>query len=139
MTGTLRSLSFDLRKSMREAIDRIVTLCPEAMRGRGEIVWEDGMPPLVNDDVVVDQIVEAAKKTIGADHVITVENPSMGSEDFSCLFPEFGPGAQFSIGSGNDDPDSRIGLHNSQNVFDEGSIAAGTAVLVQFVRDYLTA
>lgn len=139
MTGTLRSLSFDLRKSMREAIDRIVALCPEAMRGRGEITWEDGMPPLVNDDAVVDRIVDAAAKTIGAERVITVENPSMGSEDFSCLFPEFGPGAQFSIGSGNDDPNSRIGLHNSKNVFDEGSIASGTAVLVQFVRDYLTA
>lgn len=137
MHGTLRSLSFECRKSMKEAVTRIVTHCPEAMRGHGEIVWEDGMPPLVNDDAVIDRVVAAAAKTIGSYHVVSVENPSMGSEDFSCLFPEFGPGAQFSIGSGNNDPASRIGLHNSKNTFDEGAIAAGTAVLVQFVRDYL--
>ena len=80
----------------------------------------------------------AAEKTIGADHVVTIQNPSLGSEDFSYLFPEYGPGAQFSLGCGNDsDPNTRHGLHNSTNVFDEGCLAVGTAVLVQYARDFL--
>lgn len=138
MSGTLRSLNPESRKTMQDAIDRIVKSCSEAMRGHGEVTWEKGMPPLVNSDEVIDGLSEAAVKTIGADHVITVKNPSLGSEDFSYLFPEFGPGAQFRLGSGNDqDPNTRHGLHNAKNVFDDGCLAAGASVLVQFTRDFL--
>ncbi len=138
MSGTLRSLNADSRAKMQEAIERITKASAEAMRGHAEITWEKGMPPLVNDVEVIEDLQAAAEKTIGADHVITVQNPSLGSEDFSYLFPEYAPGAQFRLGSGNDiDPNTRHGLHNSRNVFDDSCLAAGTAVLVQYVRDFL--
>ena len=73
------------------------------MRGTAEVEWEIGVPPLVNDDSIIEAVAEAAAKTIGADHVSYVKNPSMGSEDFSVLFPKFGPGAQFRLGSGNNE------------------------------------
>lgn len=67
-----------------------------------------------------------------------IQNPSLGSEDFSYMFPEFGKGAQFRLGSGNnEDPNTRHGLHNSKNVFDDKCLAAGTSVLVQYVRAFL--
>lgn len=138
MSGTLRSLNADSRAKMQEAIERITKASAEAMRGHAEVTWEKGMPPLVNDVEVIEDLQAAAEKTIGADHVITVQNPSLGSEDFSYLFPEYAPGAQFRLGSGNDiDPNTRHGLHNSRNVFDDSCLAAGTAVLVQYVRDFL--
>lgn len=138
MSGTLRSLNADSRMKMQEAIERITKSSAEAMRGHAEVTWEKGMPPLVNDVEVIENLQAAAEKTIGADHVITVQNPSLGSEDFSYLFPEYAPGAQFRLGSGNDiDPNTRHGLHNSRNVFDDSCLAAGTAVLVQYVRDFL--
>lgn len=138
MSGTLRSLNPDSRQAMQDAIDRIVTSCAEAMRGHGEVTWEKGMPPLVNSDEVVDGLSAAAAKTIGADRAITVPNPSLGSEDFSYLFPSIAPGAQFRLGSGNDsDPNTRHGLHNAKNVFDESCLTAGASVLVQFARDFL--
>lgn len=138
MSGTLRSLNPESRQTMQDAIDRIVKSCSEAMRGHGEITWEKGMPPLVNSDEVIDGLNAAASKTIGSDHVITVKNPSLGSEDFSYLFPEYGPGAQFRLGSGNaEDPNTRHGLHNAKNVFDDSCLAAGASVLVQFTRDFL--
>ena len=94
--------------------------------------------PLVNDDSIIEAVAEAAAKTIGADHVSYVKNPSMGSEDFSVLFPKFGPGAQFRLGSGNnEDPNSRHGLHNSKNVFDEKCIRTGASVIIQYARDFL--
>ena len=137
MQGTLRTPTPELRESMKQSVERIVTLGAETLRGKGEITWGDGMPPLVNDDTVVDLVAAAAEKTIGADRIFTFDSPSLGSEDFSCLFPEYAPGAQFRLGSGNSDPNTRHGIHNSKNTFDEDCIAAGTAVLVQFVRDYL--
>lgn len=138
MAGTLRSLNPESRQAMQDAIDRIVKCCAEAMRGHGEVTWEKGMPPLVNDETVIDRLQAAAEKTIGADHVVTIQNPSLGSEDFSYLFPEYGPGAQFRLGSGNNtDPNTRHGLHNSKNVFDDSCLMAGASVLVQFARDFL--
>lgn len=138
MSGTLRSLNAESREKMQTAIDRICISCAEAMRGSAEVRWEKGMPPLVNDGNVIEGLRTAAEKTIGADHVITVQNPSLGSEDFSFLFPLLAPGAQFRLGSGNDvDPNTRHGLHNSKNIFDDSCIAAGTAVLVQYTKDFL--
>ena len=138
MRGTLRSLDPDCRAKMKAAIERIVKCCPEAMRGTGEIEWETGVPPLVNEDFIIDGLAKAASETIGDDHVNDIKNPSMGSEDFSTLFPKFGPGAQFRLGSGNnEDPNSRHGLHNSKNVFDEKCIRTGASVIIQYARDFL--
>ena len=138
MSGTLRSLNPESRHAMQDAIDRIVQSCCEAMRGHGEVMWEKGMPPLVNSDEVIDLVAAAAEKALGSGHTITVANPSLGSEDFSYLFPEYAPGAQFRLGTGNDaNPNTQHGIHNSKNEFDEESIPTGAAVLVQFTRDFL--
>ena len=137
MSGTLRSLEPNSRKAMQEAIDRIVKSCCEAMRGHGEVTWHKGMPPLVNSDEVVDQIHAAAEKVIGAENIKAIANPSLGSEDFSYMFRAIAPGCQFSLGTGNDDPDTRHGLHNAKTKFDEGCLPVGVAVLVQQVRDFL--
>lgn len=138
MSGTLRSLDFASREKMMTAIERITKCGAEALRGSAEIWWEDGMPPLVNDDDVIEGLRVAAAETIGADHIIDVKNPSLGSEDFSCLFPRFAPGAQFRLGSGNDtDPNTRHGIHNSKNTFDDSCIATGAAVIVQYTRNFL--
>lgn len=138
MLGTLRSLDENSRKSMQSAIDRIVKCCSEAMRASGEVIWNYGMPPMVNDESVVSALEDAADKIIGRDHVVYGKNPSMGSEDFSCLFPEYAPGAQFSLGTGNDeDPNTRLGIHKGKNVFDESGMKDGAGIIVQFTRDYL--
>ena len=138
MGGTLRSLEPESRQAMQAAIDRITVSCAEAMRGKAEVSWNKGMPPLVNDTPIVNGIRAAAQKLLPAGAIKTIADPSLGSEDFSYLFPTYGPGAQFSLGCGNDsDPNTRHGLHNSKNVFDEGCLAVGTAVLVQYARDFL--
>ena len=54
MHGTLRSLDPDCRKKMMAAIDRVVKGCAESMRGTAEVEWEIGVPPLVNDDSIIE-------------------------------------------------------------------------------------
>lgn len=137
MSGTLRSLEPESRRKMQDALDRIVKCCCESMRGHGEVTWNKGMPPLVNSDEAVDLLTCAAEKIIGADNIKWIPNPSLGSEDFSYMFPAIAPGCQFSLGTGNDDPDTRHGLHNAKTKFDEGCLPIGVAVLVQQVRDFL--
>lgn len=138
MIGTLRSLNEESRRAMQKEIERIVSSGASALRCTGTVEWTYGMPPLVNDEKVIDAVVQAADKMIGKDHIVSIPYPSMGSDDFSWLFPEICPGAQFRLGTGNDsDPNTRRGLHNAKNVFDEEALHIGAEVLIQFVRDFL--
>lgn len=137
MVGSLRSLDQGSRTKMQDAIDRVIKGCTEAMGCRAEVVWHKGMPPLVNDESICDGVEAAANTVLGPGHVMYKKDPSMGSEDFSELFPAYGPGAQFGLGTANDDPNSRIGIHNSKNIFDERCIKVGASVLVQYARDFL--
>ena len=96
-----------------------------------------GVPPLVNTPEVVEQIMESAAKVIGPEHVLLGDQPSPGSEDFS-WYLDYCPGAQFRIGTRNDDPRTAMGLHNPATMFDEQGIEVGAKVLCQFALDYLS-
>lgn len=134
LQGTLRTFNEEGRHKMWQAIERIATYSCEAMRAQAIVKISEGVPALVNDAGVIDNIIQAAKKTIGADHIITLENPSLGSDDFS-VFLNYCPGAQFRIGSANFDPLSQIGLHNPANIFDDHAIITAAQVMVQYVID----
>lgn len=139
MTGTLRSLDPVYRERLKEAITRIAKSCAEGMRGSAEVTWIGGVPVLVNDEEAVDLVAAAAEKVIGKDKITMLKDPSLGSEDFSEMFPAIAPGLQFSLGTATPgDPNTQIGVHNAKNVFDERSIDTGSAVIIQFVRDYLS-
>lgn len=139
MKGTMRSLDPAERKKIKEAIERIVAHCAGTLRGEGKLIWTvAGIPPLVNDGEIIDKVVDAAKKVVGEDHIVHIANPSMGSEDFSVLFPDYGPGVQFRLGTGNNtDPNTRRENHNTRIVYDEDCLATGSKVLIQLVRDFL--
>lgn len=138
IVGTLRSLEPGSRKLMHEEINRIVEHGAAAFRGKGEVKWADGMPPLVNDSAVIDGIAKAAAETIGKENIRQIPYPSTGSDDFSWMFPKLCPGCQFRLGTGNpEEPNSRLGLHNPKNIFDEKALPTGVKVLTQFTRDYL--
>lgn len=65
---------------------------------------------------------------------MTLATPSMGSEDFA-NYLELVPGAIFRLGTANENPQSRLPLHNAGIVFDERAIAAGAAVICQMVMN----
>ncbi|WMJ83720.1 M20 metallopeptidase family protein [Oscillospiraceae bacterium LTW-04] len=135
LEGTLRTFSEESRHNIWEAIRRVSKSCCEAMRAEADVVIEEGVPALINADEVIDRIAAAAEKTIGTENVIWYEKPSPGSDDFS-RFLDFCPGAQFRVGTGNDLPESRIGLHNPKNIFDEKAIGVAAAVMAQYTLDF---
>ena len=135
LTGTLRTFSEESRQRIWDAIHRVSKGCCEAMRAEALVHVEAGVPALINSAEVIDDVAAAAAKTIGAEKVIWFENPSPGSDDFS-QFLKFCPGAQFRVGTGNHLPESRIGLHNAKNIFDERSIGVAAAVMAQYTLDF---
>ncbi|KAB0577185.1 hippurate hydrolase [Fusobacterium naviforme] len=134
--GTLRTLSETWRKNTLESIRRIARGCCEAMKAEAEVIITEGMPPLINVPEVIALVEKAADQALGEGHVMHLPSASPGSDDFA-RYLEFVPGALYRMGTGNDDPDSHIGLHNGKNVFDERGIATAAAVTAQFLIDYL--
>lgn len=114
MEGTVRTVSNETRALMEEKIRQIVTHGAAAMGAECDIGYQKGVPAVVCDSHVVDLIEQAAAEELGADHVVTLATPSMGSEDFA-RYLEKVPGAMFRIGTRNDDPASSRPLHKPES------------------------
>lgn len=136
LTGTLRSLYPDAREQNRQAVRRMTELLCRSMRAEGIVEFTNGIPPVVNDPEVVGNIRTAAEQVLGPGHVRYEPFPSMGSDDFS-VFLDYSRGCQFFVGSANEDPQTQIGLHRGENVFDPGCLPVGIAVLTQYVLNTL--
>ena len=136
LQGTLRTLSPEWHEKIVASIHRIAKFSCEAMRAEAEVTIRGGGMPVMNTPWVIDGIRAAAQKVLGPDSVEELPVPSPGSDDF-CEYQAFAPSALFRMGTGNEDPNSHIGLHNAKNIFDERGIAAGGAVIAQFAVDFL--
>ncbi len=135
--GTLRAFHETGRRKMWDAIRRISKGCCEAMRAEADVIIQEGVPALINSPEVIDGVAAAAAKTIGAEKIHWLENPSPGSDDFSC-FLDFCPGAQFRVGSCSENEQSKIGLHNPANIFEEEAIPTAATVMAQYALDFLS-
>ena len=136
LLGTLRVFHPECRETDLQAIRRITEQVCASMGAEGIIELRGGMPPVYNDREVTEGIVKAAGEILGEESVRFLEFPSPGSDDFA-VFLEGTKGTQFFLGTGGESEETRIGVHSGRNVFEEKSMAVGTAVLVQYVLDTL--
>ena len=136
MEGTVRTVTHETRALMEEKIRTVAEHGALALGASCEVEYKKGVPAVVCDYGVTEQLERAAAAELGADKVLTLETPSMGSEDFA-RYLELVPGAMFRIGTSNENPATRLPLHNSGIVFDEEAIFAGAATFVRFAAEYL--
>lgn len=136
LSGTLRTFNEEGRHKLWKAIKRVAEYSCLAMRAEAVVEIIEGMPCLYNNEKIIDDLQTAAEATIGAENINIIPAPSPGSDDMA-LFGALQPIAQFRVGTGNTNPNSRIGLHNSQNIFDEKAISVGAIVMAQYVMNYL--
>ncbi|HWP51039.1 MAG TPA: M20 family metallopeptidase [Clostridia bacterium] len=136
MTGTLRAFNEEGRHAIWEAIRRMTEYGATAMRATATTEIEEGVPVLINDPAIVDGISAAAQKLLGESGVVFLEQPSPGSDDFSCYLNQ-APGVQFRVGTNNGEACTKLGIHNPENIFDEESIYISSAVMLQYILDKL--
>ncbi len=130
--GTVRTLHPDARDAAEAAIHRLATGMLAGMRVRCEVSYRRGVPPLVNDDRVLNPSVAAVRSQCGA--VITQGEPSLGGEDFA-LMAELVPGFQLRVGSSQPGREDR--LHNSGYQPDERCIGLGVQALSRAALELL--
>ena len=130
MKGTLRSLTHEGRKYLRDRFTQICEEVAHAMRGNATVEFIPASPPLINDRTMTEKLRTAAVAVVGTDHVHEITEPSMGGEDMAC-FMEKAPGTFFflpaTFGDERDYPH-----HHPKFNLNEDALWIGSATLVQF-------
>jgi len=132
--GSLRCLDKNIRKNFEKRIKDIISNTARAMRGECEIEYLHDIPLLSNNKKITKSLTESAKKIIGAENIVELKEPTMGSEDMA-YFLEKVPGSFYFL------PSVPLGRtyphHNPKFDIDENVLWKGAAILVQTVTDWL--
>lgn len=122
--GTVRTLDSKTDKVVKQ---RLINLVEAQARGFGALAEVDYYKicgPIINDPYFVDLLEKFSDLSIGRDNIVWLDKPSMGSEDFAYYLEEV-PGGIIRLGTSNELEETKLPLHNSSIVFDEGSIEVG--------------
>lgn len=133
LTGTMRFVSMETEKKLREEITRVFESI-KALGGDYELRFLFGGLPLVNDKFVAETIEKVGKDLLGEDKVHPMAK-SLGAEDF----PEFlknAPGAMYTLGTKIEGREV-YELHHPKFDLDERALPIGTAVLAETAMRFL--
>jgi amidohydrolase len=132
MTGTIRTLDPDIRRSIPPHIEQLVHLIANASGADARFLITEGYPPTINDDRATTFARDAIATVLGSDNVIEITDAVMGGEDFSYYLEKI-PGSFIRLGMGN-----RPSLHNSKYDFQDDAIFTGINIMsslaVQFCK-----
>ena len=131
LVGTVRTHSNPVRNLLPERMRRVVEGVCAAGRARGEVMFADGTPPVVNDAGLTALLADAAAAELGPENVIALPQASMGAEDFADYLAH-APGVFFRLGLGNPTP-----LHSPNFNFTDAAIPIGVRVLSAFALRFL--
>jgi amidohydrolase len=135
LEGTVRALSPELRRKLLDRLKEIAAGVGAAFQVDCRFVLHQGVPPLVNDGKVAEDMIAAAGVVVGEKNVVE-ESPTMGAEDFG-LFCADRPGAMIRLGCGNREKGLVHPLHSPRFDMDEGVLRVGVDVFYEAVRRFL--
>lgn len=130
--GTIRARSPEARKTAEDALKRIAAGAELMLKVKCEVTFRRGVPPLMNDDRMLDAGVKAVRDQFG--DVITEQLPGFGGEDFAYVSEKV-PSFHLRVGSGA--PGRNDKLHNSEFQPDERCIGLGVEALSRTALELL--
>jgi amidohydrolase len=96
-----------------------------------QVSFENGSPSVYNDKRLTKLVSDVAGEVLGADNVVVLPRPSMGSEDFADYLAHV-PGTMFRLGAAGDNA-PWPGLHTPIFDVDERCLAVGAKILARSV------
>ena len=136
MVAVLRSFSDTARDTAIQEVRRICEGIGIAFNCDIEARLEEGYALQYNDGALIDLVERAVTKELGAEHIVHLDRPFSGSEDFS-FFGKLTntPSAFMMIDAGRGQ--EPVSLHNGKIVFNEDVIKSGTAGMSAIALAYL--
>ncbi len=133
--GTLRTVSSDDREAfrayMREAVQRMATLHGAHI----ELDFEDGSPPVINNEAIMGNVEATIRETLGTQAVHQIDQSSMGGEDFAHYLKHV-PGGFVRVGTASG-PETSYPLHHHRFDIDETPLAPTARLMAQTLMNHL--
>jgi len=123
LSGTMRALNTRIRERTIEEIITGVDEACEPLGLHGKVSFDAMSPAVIADERLYRVFRQVGAELLGAEKVVELERPSMGSEDFG-RYLEHVPGLLFRVGMGA----NSAGLHQPE--FDFNDAALRTAMLM---------
>lgn len=130
--GTVRCLDEGVRQELKARIERTINGTAAAMNCTCEIDYKFGVPSLFNDPGIVANVITAANDVLGEGHIVELDGPVMGSEDFSFYANHVGKGVFYRLGVGVEGQPEGV-LHNNKFDFNDDALPIGIATMIQYV------
>lgn len=129
MEGTIRTLEKELGEQIFSRMNDIVTSTAKMFRGEAELIELSSVPPLTNDNDLLNEITGYVKDIVSERGVFVFEGGGMGSEDFASYSYEV-PSLYIILGAGakNENEEFGVPMHNSKVVFNEDILPTGAAI-----------
>ncbi|MGP3958608.1 M20 family metallopeptidase [Nonomuraea sp. 3N208] len=124
--GTVRCLDEDAWHAAPDLIKSLLDSVAGAYGIEAELDYKRGVPPVVNDEVSVEMLAEAAERVLGAGAVIPTQQ-SLGGEDFAWYLESI-PGAFARLGT-RSPGGVTYDIHQGTFDVDEKAIAMGVRIM----------
>ena len=137
LTGTLRMLDRTVWQEAPELVTRLVQQIVAPFGGVATVVYERGVPPVVNDPVANALLTDAVTTALGPAAAVPTQQ-SLGGEDFGWYLEQV-PGAMARLGVRGPQSEQVHDLHQPTFDVDERAIGIGVRVLVAAAQAALRA
>ncbi len=134
--GTIRTLDKKVRSFIFERMKTVTTNIAAANDCSANLEIIEAYPPLINDPLMSDFVLDIARRLVGEDNVNELHEPSMGGEDFA-YYLEKKPGSFLWLGGRNKNQKTIYYNHNPKFDIDESSLIVGTAMHINIVNEFL--
>ncbi len=124
LAGTVRTLTPAVQDQAEKRINEIATGVAEAYGCRATVDYQRGYPSTVNDVEKVEVFRSVATEAFGAEHVVELEQPVMGGEDFA-YYAQKVPACFFVLGLIPQGADAVPDLHQPRFNFNDDAIEQG--------------
>lgn len=130
LIGTVRTLREEMRRHARERLFAIAQQTAIAHGCEALVDWKEGYPVTRNDPALAAQVLATARCAFGDDSSVTVDQPTMGGEDFS-FYGRHVPACFFFLGlcPPGKDPHTVPQLHQPGFDFNDDALAPGVEMM----------
>lgn len=133
LEGTIRTLDADMRETLFERLQTIVTNTAESNGAEAILTINKGYPITYNDPELTAMMLPTLEETAGKDNVVYMDAIT-GAEDFS-FFQEKVPGLYFFLG-GLPEGGTAWGHHTPDFYVSEDGLKLGVRTMANLVIDY---
>jgi amidohydrolase len=133
--GTLRSINQADRETIRNHMRRTAEEFGRMYDANVELDFEDGAPPVVNDERAVRNVADSISNVFGDQAIYNIPQSSMGGEDFAYYLQEL-PGAFIRVGTSSS-PKTSYPLHHHHFDIDERPLAPTSRLMSHVLINHL--